>query len=299
MGDSGAPSADGPREEAVRMEEVEGNSFANWVNTDDEGKASATILRLEDVENDSFARWVNTDNEVEREVQKDVDSGEGHSESSKMQVEIQEAVWSTVFVDEGASASKSSLGSTGQPNTNVPDNRSAFSNITASDTTSKIEKREFLRRNKGELSDEGSPGGVNNEDLSLLVQGQVHSSRTPLRASERRRARRKHRQVSKPQSSSPGSGGEMRPESGDNSMQGSRNNSPGQNDENDQRNQNPSVSLGVGEGSCTEREELEQTKKDLLATLVGAGTSNQDGELDEQSVASNSSMANSVREVIA
>ena len=282
----------------MRMEDVEGDSFANWVNTDDEGAQNGGV-RMEDVESNSFANWVNTDSEVDCRDQDDTILNGNTSESSKMKVEINQATWSAVF-DDGAEDSKMDDEQVSRDDNttsrkqeveqqltgNNQESRSVYSNVTASDTTSQIAKREFLRND--ELSDDGSPGGLNDEDISLLSQGgQGYFSQPTPGTTDRRRTRRKHRQVAKSIASPETDGDQHETKT---SIRHNASRDIHQNDENEQRNRTDTFTLG--QDSCSENEDMRAAKRDLLATL--AAESGQTVDLDAQSVASSSSMANSV-----
>ena len=164
---------------------------------------------------DHFATWVNTDDDDAPAVKTNQGTSKSTSNhtfpspqsSRQLQGEIARATWSPVFEETDTTLDRQSPGKLGHEHHSHgpgpgPDSVSAsvHSNFTAvSDTTSQCERKEFFRKEAEGLSDDGggspSPGG-----LSLLSQAAAgrfaHPTPTP-ESSERRRSRRKHRQVAR------------------------------------------------------------------------------------------------------
>jgi hypothetical protein len=280
---------------------------------------------MPDAAGDSFSDWVNgAGGEL-------MDS----RASLRAREQIEDAMWSAVFEEErGDSADHTGdtkAASSGNQDLKAAtpqlhgvasrrdSGRSVLSNVTSSDTTSQQqrdqqERKEFLRR--ADLSDDGSPDpeGLNDEDISLLSQGQgrfTHPTPTPASGGgERRRARRKHRQAA------PAGGRERASNASDSDLNPQQQQQQGpvrttdatlqsephslQNEENRERNRGESVCLGREEGGGSEGEggsrgpaSLRQAEKEIWATL-GKQEGGSGGDEDAASLASSSSMANSV-----
>ena len=292
---------------------------------------SSDIVRMEEVEDNSFAKWVNTDTDCDDGTIKEM-SNMDSEQSSKLQSLINDAVWSSVLevtdeCDHKNSQAPEKIGKIlndeqaagelmqGAEKENSPTpNRNRHQQEYESETPSQSARREFFRR--AEVSDDGSPpGGLKSDDLS-------HSSRfnnPNLDISERRRSRRKHRQLAKakyniaPTEFQPSTQQEQQGitvSECDNNAE--KTFSPSHHlkldnefttrcsDENEDGNATGNVMLGVEE-SCegdlhqsfdnkgVETSESESAKNEF---------DNDKGEHDMASVASSSSMANSVSRIV-